>query len=123
MADEVHPERHPPWGDGVEKSVARERDDRAPDARHRLEPPVVPVEEESPVSELYRLAAVQFAERSCAAREVAERWDAREPLGKRWLKLVEAQQPPESAPRAVLPDARAGQQLAPMGQVAMPPVQ
>jgi hypothetical protein len=124
MADEVHPERHPPSADAVEKSVARGRDDQAPDARRRLEPRVVPVEEESHVSELYRLAAVQFAERSCAAREVAETWDAREPLGKRRLKLEEAQQPPEAAPRAALPDARAEALLAPMGPVAtMPPEQ
>jgi hypothetical protein len=124
MADEVHPERHPPSADAVEKSVARERDDQAPDARRQLEPRVVPVEEESHVSELCRLAAVQFAERSCAALEVAERRDAQAPLWKRWLKLEEAQRPPESAPRAALPDERAEPQLPPMGQVAtMPPEQ
>jgi hypothetical protein len=124
MADEVHLERHPPSGDGAEKSVARGRDDLAPDARRRLEPQVVPVEEESHGSELYRLAAVQFAERSCAALGVAERRDAREPLGKRWLKLQEAQRPPDSVPLAALLDARAAPQLAPMGPVAtMPPEQ
>src|SRR5580658_1432127 len=107
MADEVHPESHPPSGDAAEKSVARERDDQEPDGRRRLERRVVPVEEEWRVSELYRLAAVQFAERSCAALGAAKRRDAREPLGKRWLKQEAAQQPPESAPRGALPDARA----------------
>jgi hypothetical protein len=123
MADEVHPERHPSSGDGAEKSVARERDDQAPGARRQLERRVVPGEEESHVLELYRLAAVQFAERSCAALGVAERRDAWEPLGKRWLKLEEAQRPPDSVPRAALLGARA-KQLAPIGRVAtMPPEQ
>ena len=90
-ADEVHQERHPPLGDGAEKSVDRGRDDQARDARRQLERRVVPGEEELHGSELYRLAAVQFAERSCAALGVAERRDASEPLGKRWPKLEEAQ--------------------------------
>jgi hypothetical protein len=119
-ADEVHPERHPPQADGAEKSAGQARVAPEWGAPRQWEPPAAPAEEQSHVSELYRLAVARSEERSCAAREAAERQDAREPPGKRWLKLEEAQQPPESAPRVAVPDVWAAP---PVARVATMPAE
>jgi hypothetical protein len=113
----VHPERHPPWADGAEKSAGLAR--AAPEwgARRQWELPAAPAEAESHVSELYRLAVARSEERSFVALESAERRDAREPLKERLLKLEEAQQPPESAPRVAVSDVWAAP---PVARVAMP---
>jgi hypothetical protein len=71
MADEVHPERHPPWADGAEKSAGRELDARERVARRQSERRVAPAVELA-VLALYKPDVVRFEERSCAVLEVEE---------------------------------------------------
>jgi hypothetical protein len=120
MADEVHPERHPPSADGAEKSAGLVLDARERDAHRQSERRVVRAAVLS-VLALYKPDAAQSEERSCAVLEAAEQPDAPEQLAKRRPKQQEAEQPKESVLRAASSDVRVAPLLAPQSRVAMMP--